>query len=415
MVHGLLCTMNLTHFWVMKIKQSTLILFSFAFCFTTYAGSVNDTVSPVADEQSEAEKNKYQKAFSAEATYLGDLVTNTTGGIRTGTVFLGMANLRLAFDTEAAGFWKGGSFFINGAATHGNSPSENLTGDFQVISNIDAGDHIYLHEFWFRQTFNRIEITLGLQDLNASFAASSNGGAFINSSFGIPPVISDNVPAPIFPLTAPGLTAKLSLRENIWLSAAIFDGCPTAFDHNEYNTRWHLNKNDGSLFITELQADFRFLEREGSYKAGTYYHSGLTGTNSDSAVEPSIFSENYGFYLLADQLLFKGSSGSQLAAFAQLAFSPAHINHHHTYLGCGLNYSGFSKSQPDDALGLAMAHAGFGAGIRKCETTFEMFYRKQICSMIFIQPDLQFIVNPAATDDDLPNALAAILRFGISF
>ena len=159
----------------------------------------------------------------------------------------------MGFDTQNAGLWNGGQFFINGAVTHGRSPSELLTGDFQVISNIDAGDHIYIHEFWYRHSYKGFGITLGLQDVNVEFAGTENGSMFINSSFGIPPVISDNIPVPIFPLTALGITAKLELIGSISLKAAIYDGCPTAFEHNVYNTNWHLNTDDGTLAIAEIQ------------------------------------------------------------------------------------------------------------------------------------------------------------------
>lgn len=85
------------------------------------------------------------------------------GGIKTGTVYLGMANLKISFDTKGAKLWKGGQLFINGAVTHGKSPSELLVGDFQAVSNIDAGDHIYIHELWYKHQFKQFEIIFGLQ------------------------------------------------------------------------------------------------------------------------------------------------------------------------------------------------------------------------------------------------------------
>jgi len=132
------------------------------------------------------------------ASYIADFYGNAAGGIKTGVGFLGMANLKIGFNTETAGWWKGGSLFINGASTHGKSPTENFIGDFQVVSNIDAGNLIYLHELWFHQNFSKINFTIGLQDMNVQFVASENGSFYLNSSFGVPPVISDNVPAPIF-------------------------------------------------------------------------------------------------------------------------------------------------------------------------------------------------------------------------
>ena len=359
---------------------------------------------------------KPQKAFTTEASYTGDICTNMFGGITTGTMYLGMANLKVGFDTQSAKLWKGGQFFINGAVTHGQSPTEFLIGDFQAVSNIDAGDHIYIHELWYKHQFKRFELTLGLQDLNIEFAASDNGSMFVNSSFGIPPVISDNIPAPIFPLTALGITTKIQITENISLSAAVYDGCPTSFEHNVYNTNWHLCNEDGTLILGELDWSTDLFHLPGTYKAGYYFHSGLNETNAETGEITEVFNNNYGFYFIADQTVWeKADSYRSLGIFAQLALSPANINNHHYYIGGGINYFGISKKQPEDALGIAVACAGFKKGYKKNETTIEAYYKKQIGENFSIQPDLQYVIHPAGTDEVLANALVGLVRFNLNF
>src|SRR5574344_2020427 len=204
--------------------------------------------------------------FEFEASYIGDFYCNATGGIKTGVGFLGMANLKVGFNTEAAGWWKGGSFFINGASTHGKSPTENFTGDFQVVSNIDAGDLIYLHELWFHQDFSKINFTIGLQDMNVQFVASENGSYYLNSSFGVPPVISGNIPVPIFPLTGLGLSAIWNINDNVSWLAAMFDGSPTDFENNPYNLYWDWDEDDGLFIISEFDYTRTKNEFSGTYK-----------------------------------------------------------------------------------------------------------------------------------------------------
>jgi len=63
-----------------------------------------------------------KEAFRFEASYIGENLNNLSGGIKTGSTYLGMANIRLSFNTGSAGLWKGGEFFINSANTHGASP-----------------------------------------------------------------------------------------------------------------------------------------------------------------------------------------------------------------------------------------------------------------------------------------------------
>lgn len=47
------------------------------------------------------------KPFYIEGSYIGDLVSNLSGGIKKGTTYLGLANLKAGVNMQAAGWWKG--------------------------------------------------------------------------------------------------------------------------------------------------------------------------------------------------------------------------------------------------------------------------------------------------------------------
>ena len=354
------------------------------------------------------------KALSIEASYLGDLCSNAKGGIKTGVGYLGMANLRIGFSTESAKLWKGGNFFINGAATHGDTPSSKYIGDFQVASNIEAGNHIYLHEFWYKQTFSRFEFTVGLQDLNIDYIASENGGLFLNSSFGIPALISSNIPVPIFPLTNLGISTKVNVSDAFAFQAALFDGCPTDFTNNTYNTNWDVSSKDGAFVISELQFTSSFKKLAGTYKAGYYYHTGHVQQLEDGS-EQEVFEQNYGLYAIADQQIWQsGSEKKSMSLFGQFALSPKHINNLHYYFGGGLSFTGLIN-RIDNTIGLAIAHSRFHTPTVLNETAIELFYKIQITQNISIQPDFQYIINPMGYEQKLDNALVAIMRLGLNF
>ncbi len=355
------------------------------------------------------------KIFTHEASYIGDVIGNVSGGKKTGALFLGMANIKIGFETKNLGLWKGGEFFLNGASTHGGTPSEKLLGDFQVASNIEAGNHTYLHELWYKHSFETFEIVIGLQDLNAEFVTSEYAGSFINSSFGIPSLIADNIPVPIFPLTALGIAGKFKISEDVAIQAAIFDGLPEDFESNQYNVNWDLKSNDGVLVFSELQFATNFGNMPGTLKAGYYFHSHLKETCPETKITETVFDKNYGFYAVADQRIYQFSENRVLGLFAQLAVSPTNINSHNYYLGGGINYTGIFDNEGEDAVGIAFAHAGFRDSSLKNETTIEMFYRVSITENLFAQPDFQYIINPAGTESNLNNALAFFMRFGINF
>ena len=357
--------------------------------------------------QAQENPDSISKPFYIEGSYIGDLVSNLNGGIKRGTTYLGLANLKAGVNTQAAGWWKGGEFRINAANTHGGTPSESFVGDFQGVSNIEAGNLTFMYELWYKQTIGNLSFTVGLQDLNANFAITDNGALFTNSSFGIHPSIADNIPSPIFPLTALGAMLQYNYKDKLIWQAAIFDGAPDDFERNPYNTNWKLSNNDGYLTVTEIQVAQSLLRNhEGSYKFGAYLHH-----HCDSA---SLKHNSHGFYFIGDQMVHKTLNGG-ISLFSQVGLSPKLENKNNYYLSLGVNIKGISQKRSKDEAGIAIAYAGFGQGTRRNETAVELTYLFAVNESIRLKPDLQYIIHPAGTEINLPNAFVGSLRIELDF
>ena len=349
--------------------------------------------------------------FTLQGVYTGDAVANLSGGLKTGTAYLGMANLRIGFDTEKAKLWKGGTVYANLANTHGDSPSETLIGDFQVASNIEAGNHTFVQELWYAQQLGNVKITLGLQDLNVEMANSEHGALYRNSSFGIHSTISDNVPAPVFPLTSPGITFSWDFLPKWNWHTAVYDGTPLDFDCNPHNLIWNFTEKDGVLVVNELQRKDVFKNLpHGMYKIGSYIHDHKLTAEEDADGLSGI---NYGFYGVIDQMVWEKKEHQGIAIFVQGSFSPKLDNDHSYYCGCGINCYGICEREKDIA-GIALAHAGF-RDKKKEETIIELTYKAALGENFYLQPNFQYIIHPAGTDVVLKNASIAALRFGLNF
>jgi len=348
-------------------------------------------------------ENSKVSPFKFNASYVGDVVSNFSGGIKKGTTYLGLANLKAGFDTETASWWKGGRLFINIGNTHGGEPSSTLVGDFQGVSNIEAGNLSFLYELWYKQKLGRIDITLGLQDLNADFAVNDDGAMFTNSSFGIHSSIADNVAPPIFPLTALGANIRWNISDTFLWEAAVFDGTPDDFKTNPYNTEWKLSKNQGYLAVMELQIKKSLLSgKTGNYKAGVYYHQ----HNDTIALEQ----KNGGFYFVGDQQI-----SDKLYVFSQIGLCPKKMNKNNRYISLGLNCKGLIETRKNDQFGIAIAYAGIHDSKVGSETAIEMTYKFELTKNIYMRPDIQYIINPAGTDVKLQNDLVGFIRFGVDF
>lgn len=345
-------------------------------------------------------------------SYTGDWVNNCSGGLQTGSCYLGMAAFDVSFDFEQAGFWPGGTLFVKAASTHGAMPSERFIGDFQTLSNIDAGTHTYFQECWYQHTLGSVTIRLGLQDFNTTFANDAYSSIFLNSSFGVHSTISSNIPAPIFPLTSPGAMLSWNVNDHWTLLSALYDGNPIGFENNPYNLKWHFDANDGIFSVLEVQyhtyIDNRFT---GTYKLGTYHHNHLILYNEKTQRWEQQYNNNFGVYGNFDQLLWKHDSHS-VAAFVRASVSPRALNDNYTFCGAGFTWNGIFHPSGNDALGIGVVHACLQSSDH--ETALECTYQFPATNFIMLQPDVQYILHPAGTGTSLPDCIASTLRIGIT-
>lgn len=375
---------------------------------------VSAFIALCTDTELKAQSNvsSTKNLFKFEASYIADNVTNFSGGKNKGSVYLGMANIQILFDSEKVDLWKGTQFLINLVNTHGARPSVDFLCDFQIASNIEAGDHSNLQELWIKQIIGSFEFTLGLQDLNVEFATSENAGLYLNSSFGILPIISANIPAPLFPMTTLGITAKWKLSENSAWLLAFYDGQALDFEHNPYNIKWQFSASDGLLMIFEFQQSRTINKHPGSYELGFFsrsYTAEVEFKSADSSNENTL-----GFYFYADQQIWE-QANKNIGLFLQLGYSPSETCISKSYVGMGVNFTGILSRSKADILGLAFAHLNHKDSSVCNESIIELSWQTQLTEHVFIQPDLQYIINPMGESIEYDDCLVGILRLGFSF
>jgi porin len=100
--------------------------------------------------------------------------------------------------------------------------------------------------------------------------------------------------------------------------------------------------------------------------------------------------------------------------FFQLGYSPEHFNPSFFYGGYGIDIRGLVNRKGNDVAGVALAYAML-RGYPGNELTVEFTWQLPLLKQFFIQPDVQYIVNPAGTGQKHKNSLAATLRFGLIF
>ena len=359
------------------------------------------------------------KWFLLETSVTGDFLNNMKGGINNEFTYLGMEEIGLTFDFESAGLWKGGEVFLHGLNTHGKTPSSEIVGDMQVSSNIESGDYTGFYEYYLCQSFGNLSFILGQHDLNSEFVGTEYGGTFINSSFGISPSISLNVPVSIYPFAAPAFISKYEIENKLAVRLGIYDGDPGDPESNRYNLQPNISLTEGLLFIGEFELYHMVNNLRENYKIGGYYH---TNDFTDYGDTLNSIKGNYGIYGIADMVLWSGFNhpDSYLGLFLQGGFAPENINQIDYYAGAGIHLNGILPQRYNDAIGVAFAYAHVSqrfrnlyTGLEKGELALEFTYKIHVFEHYFIQPNLQYIIDPGA-NPELNNALVGLIRFTIN-
>ncbi|HEY4789543.1 MAG TPA: carbohydrate porin [Bacteroidales bacterium] len=366
-------------------------------------------------------QQKFSDGIGFSTTVTGDFVKNFDGGTKRGFTYLGKEELTFDLNTSKAGLWKNGHLFIHGLNTHGKGPSENLTGDLQVLSNIEAGDHTGLFEFWYSQEFGKFVFLVGQNDMNKEFLGTKYTEVFLNSSFGIMPSVSLNMPVSIYPLAGLGFLIKYRTSQNFICKIGVYDGNPGNFDNNRYNLAWNINLQEGIFGIGEVEYSWYNNDQEvGDLKIGTYIHTGEFFNYFDTLKHTN---GNYGVYLLTEKALFPRSLtiGRGLCIFFQGGLTTPSINMVHYFIGGGLRYHGILPNRYYDQLGIGIAHISlsydfinYTPGTLSNETAFETTYAFHFGGRYVIQPCLQYILNPGATKN-IGNSFVGILRFSLTY
>jgi porin len=353
-----------------------------------------------------------QLTYTGEAFRSFNLIPDST------TRYRGLVDLNITLDTGQIGLWPDGEFFINGQNGHGKGFVVNPAGDNLPISNIDASDFTQISQFGFQQSFldGKARIRLGKQDVNQIFDVNHFGGDFIFPAYTLIPT----VPMPTFP--APALGTSLFVEPADWLSLGmgIYDGDPK-IESLGFDTTFDGKGGYFSIFEAAWKPGFGAQNRyTGNYRIGLWHHSGdfaATGDGSNSKT----FSDNSGFYLMFEQLVFKEQHHDDddrgLGVYFQFGWAPSDRNPVWRYMGAGFSYKGLFGGREHDSLNVGLNYSWLAgsesAGNSRTHlANIEVFYLARLTSWCSLQPDIQYYDNPG---EDHATGFAAGLRWILQF
>lgn len=411
--------------------------------------------------QAFGERPKVQeKGVSVFAQLVNDTLWNTTGGISPGGADTGLLQFGAQIDTEKALGLPGGTFKNTWFWLYGRNPS-GFVGDVNSVSGIAGNPAFRCYELWYEQNLNisgvadAVSVRGGLLGLDAEFCLSEPALLFLNGTFGMPALMSQNLvnSGPQYPMATPGV--RLGLHPLPWLRlrGAITQANPFSQAQNLHNFNWNFGPSGGLLSMNEAEivwgegAAARTLP--GKVKAGFWIQNGPSPSMpaSWSFGPPSAVAYCTGFYGIIDQTLYRpetppcadnktvASPASDdpdaappqkgLKSFLRLGFSPQPASPLSLYTDAGLVYTGLLPTRPEDKIGLAFCYGEVSPSYRgignsqgipgpSFESVAELTYSIRLSPGIALQPDLQYVLHPGGTRQ-YGNALVAGFRAIVDF
>jgi porin len=356
------------------------------------------------------------------AVYTGESLHNVAGGIARGSAYVDNLDLQAKFGGRKWGM-PGVTAFLYVLYNNGAEFAGPYTGSLQGISNIEAVPSTRLYEAWLEVPApGGGTLRGGLYNFNTEFDSNEVGALFIAPEHGIGTELAHTgITGPsIFPVS--GLALRYQREAGPWrMQAAVLDAVPGDPDDPR---RTYVSLGDGALLVGEIGHTSDALK----ITLGAWHYTirmpDLLATGPDG--EPLQHKGNSGAYVLASHSFWSDAeSGRGLAAFARYGMSDARVYQTGDYLGLGIVATGALPGRPHDNLGLSLGAAANGSQYRsaaalsgtpvdRSELQFELAYRALLGERAYLQPELQYIVNPG-TDPTLADCWVVGLRFQYAF
>lgn len=340
------------------------------------------------------------------ATFLG----NPAGGISKGFDYAGLLTVGLTFDLEKILKLNGLKFTVSGSRVSGKSLTNDHIGNIFNVSQVfnfssDSGfnaNSLRLFQLFLEQSLfeDKLNIAVGRMATGDEFATSYIYGYYVNLAFnGNPGSLIINLPTfTSDPFATWGTRLKLKLKDNLDFKAGIYNANPDIVNIN--NNGLNFSLNGGVLIIGEAgyHKKSRIFNKNlpGNFKIGAYLDTGKLEKFKNPQNSKS---NNYGFYLLTDQMFYRENSfdNQGLLIFSVFTLAPQkEINTFPFFFSNGIQYRGLIPNRDNDVAVFGLAYGDFSSDLKDqdFEMIIEINYALQLTDWFLLQPDIQYVIHP---------------------
>jgi len=370
---------------------------------------------------------------------------NVSGGFDPGhATYVDDAYFGLKFNLQELIGWPRLQFAISGVNRHGDDLTHKYIGSIFSTQQMVGGQRLFLYQFYLQQRLFNKQLTLKAGRFGASddFNASPLYGYSLNNGIDgdIRNVLFDTrFSAYPFATWAAAIFYDATPEFNIKLG--LFQVTPRMFENDDHGVNWNIGDHDGftligqfgwapEFFKTEVTSDGKDGATQLLKGLPGHYWFGFTYSSWDfyPRFDGGFEDHSYGFYAHGDQTIYQERPGSDqgLVVFVASGYYPQEeISIVPFQVNLGLNYKGLFPTRDADHTVLHFIYGDISTDFARVtrrrygaladsEKVIEFGHRFQVTKWSYIQPDLQWVIDPGGTGD-IPNAVVIGAEMGVTF
>lgn len=366
--------------------------------------------------------------YQLRLQYTGE-AWHAEGGRKNGDTYLSNYLASLSINTEKAFGWTGGRFVAT--AFYGNGESlHNFNGVAQQVSrpiDVYIPSLLRLYQLYYNQVIGNTDFRVGVMDLQTMFGTTKPMDVFLNASTSWTQTLDMsgrrglNGPS-TYPNTSFGARVRHTFNDQWSVQAAVVNGQPDGKPDNTgvptTNKMFEFSNATGAIGIAEV--DYTPIDRT-KIMAGYWQYTGLLRTNPPAGVPSEQKRGSSGAYIGGATRLYTVKEARGLDAFVNLGWADS-LNISDRSVNAGLVWTGLFDARPRDKLGASVGVAHLNENFRNSlaranlkgpeyETAYELTYRATLADWLTVQPNIQYIVNPAYAPAKAKNAFVFGLHF----
>ncbi len=404
-----------------------------------------------------------ERGLALVGSYVNNILGNPVGGRAQGFAYDHSIGLEADFELGKLVGWKGARFVISALNRTGTNLSGEYIGNQFTASQLWGNPTMVFYGLWLEQLLLNDQLSLKAGRIGAGdeFASSPYYWLYVQNAIdGNPQALPVNFPFSTYPNATWGARVKVKTTdEKYYAMGGVYQATSRLGNPAYHGLDFSIRPQDGLSTVWEIGWRPRFGEKQragetatpsgksvvegrkgvvqaeeplqdqprpghqGNYKLGAYWSNwsftGFDGTG---------YSNNYGFYAAMDQVLYRESpiTSQGLGLWSVLTWAPQQeLAKLPLYASGGLAYRGLIPSRDLDISAVGVFYGQFSRDLRSAqqnagdpgqvyELALEATYRIVFNKFFYVQPDVQYIINPGGAHQ-YGNALVLGAQIGVNF